>query len=158
RSGSPDVVKFGRHLYSDKPPVLAALAAPIYGIARMMGLRFSGPPPQFVLVNLVLTWLLVGLGSGLALVALRPPLEAAPVVPWLADLLTLAFGFSSPLWVYGVTFNNPALWSRPYESVKLSPDTELPILRGGGSDDPQRCLRAVLSGCPLVRYGSGGHG
>jgi hypothetical protein len=35
---------------------------------------------------------------------------------------------------------DPALWSRPHESVKLSPDTELPILRGGGSDDPQRRL------------------
>jgi hypothetical protein len=34
----------------------------------------------------------------------------------------------------------PALWSRPHESVKLSPDTELPILRGGGSDDSQRRL------------------
>jgi transposase len=31
----------------------------------------------------------------------------------------------------------PALWSSPHESAKLSPDTELPILRGGGSDDPQ---------------------
>jgi hypothetical protein len=34
----------------------------------------------------------------------------------------------------------PALWSRPHESVKLSPDTELPILRGGGSDDSRRRL------------------
>ena len=33
--------------------------------------------------------------------------------------------------------DDPALWSRPHESVKLSPDTELPILRGGGSNDPQ---------------------
>jgi hypothetical protein len=33
-----------------------------------------------------------------------------------------------------------ALWSSPHGFVKLSPDTELPILRGGGSDDPQRCL------------------
>jgi hypothetical protein len=30
-----------------------------------------------------------------------------------------------------------ALWSSPHEPAKLSPDTELPILRGGGSDDPQ---------------------
>ncbi len=27
RSGSPDLVKFGSHLYSDKPPVLSALGA-----------------------------------------------------------------------------------------------------------------------------------
>src|SRR3712207_7439508 len=32
----------------------------------------------------------------------------------------------------------PALWSRPHESAKLSPVTELLILRGGDSDDPQR--------------------
>ena len=37
-------------------------------------------------------------------------------------------------------FLDAALWSRPHESVKLSPDTELPILRGGGSDDSQRRL------------------
>src|SRR5215210_6131820 len=30
---------------------------------------------------------------------------------------------------------DPALWSRPHAFVKLSPDTELPILRGGGGDD-----------------------
>ena len=34
----------------------------------------------------------------------------------------------------------PALWSRPHGSAKLPPDTELPVLRGGGSDDPQRRL------------------
>ena len=33
----------------------------------------------------------------------------------------------------------PALWSRPHESAKLSPDRELPILHGGGSRDrPKR--------------------
>ena len=36
-----------------------------------------------------------------------------------------------------ITKAKAALWSRPHESVKLPPDTELPILRGGGSDDPQ---------------------
>jgi hypothetical protein len=48
-----------------------------------------------------------------------------------------------PIKVDGMTPDEslkPALWSRPHESVKLSPDTELPILRGGGSDDPQRRL------------------
>src|SRR4051812_26429787 len=29
-SGSPDLVRFGGHLYSDKPPVLSALSAAIY--------------------------------------------------------------------------------------------------------------------------------
>ncbi len=106
RSGSPDVVKFGRHYYSDKPPVLAALAAPLYALLFGMGIRFSGPPAQFVVANLVLTWVLVGLGSALTLVALRMILQAAPVLPWVADLLVLGFGFGSLLLVYGVTFNN----------------------------------------------------
>src|SRR3954463_3641776 len=52
----------------------------------------------------------------------------------------------------------PALWSRPHESVKLSPGMELPILRGGDSDDPRRHLRAVLPGFPLVRDGPRAHG
>jgi hypothetical protein len=33
--------------------------------------------------------------------------------------------------------NDPVLWSSPHEFVKLPSDTELAILRGGGSDDPQ---------------------
>jgi hypothetical protein len=100
------VVKFGRHYYSDKPPVLAALAAPIYALLFWTGVRFSGPPAQFVVANLVLTWVLVGLSSALTLVALRKILQATPVSPWRADLLTLGFGVGSLLLVYGVTFNN----------------------------------------------------
>jgi len=42
--------------------------------------------------------------------------------------------------IAGIQVGDPALWSRPHESVKLSPDTELPILRGGGSDDSRRRL------------------
>jgi MFS family permease len=106
RSGSPDVVKFGRHFYSDKPPVLAALAAPLYALLFGMGIRFSGPPAQFVVANLVLTWVLVGLSSALTLVALRMIIQTAPVSLWVADLLVLGFGFGSLLLVYGVTFNN----------------------------------------------------
>ena len=66
RSGSPDVVRFGDHFYSDKPPVLPALATPIYGLLLMAGIRFSGPGPQFGLANLVMTWSVVGLTSALA--------------------------------------------------------------------------------------------
>jgi hypothetical protein len=33
-----------------------------------------------------------------------------------------------------------ALWSSSHEFVKLPPDTELPILRGGGSNVFQRYL------------------
>jgi hypothetical protein len=106
RSGSPDVVRFGRHLYSDKPPVLSVLASAVYAPLYAAGVRFSGLAMQFVTANLVLTWVVVGLASGLTLVALRQLLQMVPIAPWAADLLTLGFGYGSPLLTYGVTFNN----------------------------------------------------
>jgi hypothetical protein len=106
RSGSPDIVRFGPHYYSDKPPVLSALAAILYAPLYGAGIRFSGPPEHFVWANLVLVWGVVGVASGLTLVWLRELLQAAPVPPWIADLLTLGFGFTTPLLTYAVTFNN----------------------------------------------------
>lgn len=106
RSGSPDLVQFGPHFYSDKPPVLPALAAPIYALLYGAGVRFSGPPSQFVVANLVLVWGLVGFSSAWTLVGLRQLLQAVPVMRWVADLLTLGFGFGSLLLTYAVTFNN----------------------------------------------------
>ena len=106
RSGSPDVVKFGPHLYSDKPPVLPALAAPVYAGLRVAGVRFAGPIDQFLASNFALTWAITGLASGLCLVALRALLQGVDLPPWLADLMTVAFGLSSPLLSYAVTFNN----------------------------------------------------
>ena len=105
-SGSPDIVKFGPHLYSDKPPVLAALATPLYSVLRLGGLRFGRFGPGFVLVNWVLVVGIVGVSSGLTLVGVRRLLQAVPIAPWAADLLSLGFGFGSPLLTYGVTFNN----------------------------------------------------
>ncbi len=106
RSGSPDIVRFGPHFYSDKPPVLPALAAILYAPLYGAGVRFSGPPAHFVWANLVLVWGVVGVASGLTLVWLRQLLQAAPVAPWVADLLTLGFGFATSLLTYAVTFNN----------------------------------------------------
>ena len=101
-----DMVRFGNHMYSDKPPVLAALASPIYGVLVMLGVRFTGSEGQFVLDNLAITWLVVGTCSALTLVWLRQILQAVPIPPLGADLLTLAFGFGSQLLTYAVTFNN----------------------------------------------------
>jgi len=106
RSGSPDMVRFGPHLYSDKPPVLPAIASPIYAVLRIFGIRFGGPVDQFLASNFALTWGVVGLASALTLVALRAMLQGVAIPPWLADLATLAFGFGSPLLTYAVTFNN----------------------------------------------------
>ncbi|WP_435005228.1 hypothetical protein P12x_003123 [Tundrisphaera lichenicola] len=106
RSGSPDVVKFGTHFYSDKPPVLSAIASPIYALLNVLGVRFSGPGYQFAVSNLAITWGVVGLASAWTLVSIRRLLQVVPIPPWAADLLTLAFGFGSQLLTYAVTFNN----------------------------------------------------
>ena len=107
QSGSPDIVRFGTHFYSDKPPVLPALASSIYAVLFFVnGVRFAGPPLDFVIANFVLTWGIVGLVSALTLVALRTMLQAVAIPPWSADLATLAFGIASPLLTYAVTFNN----------------------------------------------------
>ena len=105
-SGSPDVVRFEMHLYSDKPPVLPALASPIYAGLKMAGVRFTGSIGQFLACNFALTWLVVGSASGLTLVALRALLQGVPTPAWSADLATVTFGLTSPLLSYAVTFNN----------------------------------------------------
>ena len=101
-----DMVRFGEHFYSDKPPVLAALAAPIYGAMVLLGVRFTSSEVEFVLDNLAITWFTVGLASSMALVWLRRIFQGVPIAPLLADLLTLGFGFGSQLFTYAVTFNN----------------------------------------------------
>lgn len=105
-SGSPDLVRFGRHLYSDKPPVLSVIGAAVYALVYQSGVRFSGSMSQFVVANWVLVASIVGVMSALTLVWLRQLLQAIPISPKVADLLTLAFGFGSLLLSYGVTFNN----------------------------------------------------
>ena len=105
-SGTPDLVRVDGHLYSDKPPLLSAMAACVYLPMVAGGVRMAGSPEQFAMVNLVLVSSLVGACSGLALVGLRRTLQAVAIPRWSADLLTLAFGFGSLLLTYGVTFNN----------------------------------------------------
>lgn len=58
--------------------------------------------------NFVLTACLVVLPSALAVVGLRLLLKRAPIPSWGADLLAPAFGFTSLLLPYAVTFNNHA--------------------------------------------------
>jgi hypothetical protein len=101
-----DMVRFGEHYYSDKPPVLAALATPIYAGMVVLGARFTGSQEQFILDNLAITWLTVGVASSLTLVWLRRMFQCVPISPSVADLLTLGLGFGSQLLTYGVTFNN----------------------------------------------------
>lgn len=102
-SGSPDLVKWRGRTYSDKPPVLSALASLVYFPLNQAGWRMAR---QFVPVNLVLVATVVGLSTMAALVALRRMLQMVPIPRLGADLATLAAGFGTPLLTYGVTFNN----------------------------------------------------
>jgi hypothetical protein len=101
-----DVVKFGPHFFSDKPPVLPALATVVYYPLYRSGVEMTRSAMNFVICNLALVTCVVGVCSGLTLAWLRQLLQAVPIPRWLADALTLAFGFGSLVFVYGVTFNN----------------------------------------------------
>ena len=105
-SGSPDLIRVGPHFYSDKPPVLSALAAVVYAPLRALGWRFSGSPEQFTRVNWVLVSLFAGSGSALAVVGLRMLLQGAALRAGISDGLALIIGLTSQLATYGVTFNN----------------------------------------------------
>ena len=106
RSGSPDLIKVGGHFYSDKPPVLPALTALVYGPLYWAGWRMSGPPVELLLVNWVLVVAVAGVGSALSVVGLRMLLQAAPVARWAADLLALLGGLTTQVLSYAVTYNN----------------------------------------------------
>lgn len=110
-SGTPDIVKAHGHSYSDKPPVLPVLASAVYGGLYLSGWHFWNPNPkqtafEFLVVNAVLTWVVAGFTSAMAVVGIRQILQAVPISRWVADVLALAFGFCSQLLTYAVTFNN----------------------------------------------------
>lgn len=105
-SGSPDLIRVEGHFYSDKPPVLSALAAVIYAPLWAAGLRFSASAASFATTNWILVSIFSGGGSILAVAGLRRWLQVAPLSPWLADLMAVLLAVCSPLLVYGVTFNN----------------------------------------------------
>ena len=164
RSGSPDVVKFGPHLYSDKPPVLPALAAPLYAGLTRAGARFDGPIGGFLACNFALTWGVAGLASGLCLVALRALLQGVDIPAGWADALTVAFGLGSPLLTYAVTFNNhsvaAALIAGAWALTLLAGSPRRPALAGllaglaATIDLPAGCLTlASLGAIQLVRGG-----
>ncbi|MEW4567899.1 hypothetical protein AB1L88_08540 [Tautonia sp. JC769] len=111
-SGSPDLAKFRGRLFSDKPPVLPAMGAAVYGPLYASGYRMFdlSSPRAFVEsfgpVNRALVAILIAIPSAMALYALRRMFQAVDIHRTLADYLTLGFGFSSLLLSYGVTFNN----------------------------------------------------
>ncbi len=152
-SGSPDVIKVDRHLYSDKPPVLSALAALLYLPAAIAGVRFSGSPDQFIRVNLLLVSGIVGVCSALTLVWLRQLLQFVPLSRLVADLLTLGFGFGSLLLTYGVTFNNHSVAAglltggARYGRSRTRPSPSQATVRGRSSGRGHRGRRPSRGWC-----------
>jgi hypothetical protein len=104
-----DVAFFRGNFYSDKPPVLSVLASPIYWALTLVGIKFLPPYPNFLVANLVITWLVAGGASALAVAWLRQLFQAVPIAPWAADLIALGLGFASQMLTYSVSFNNHSI-------------------------------------------------
>jgi hypothetical protein len=137
-----DMVRFGNHFYSDKPPVLAALASPIYGVLVFMDVRFTGSEMQYAFDNLALTWLTAGISSALTLVWLRRMLQGLPIRPLVADALTIGFGVGSQLLTYAVTFNNHSVAAALMTGAMASTFVEAPAGKANGS----RLIAGLMAG------------
>lgn len=103
--GFPTIDKYlyQGHFYSDKPPILAILASPVYAVIRFagFGLRTHWPACWG------LTVALMGGVSALGLVAFRRVLlQAFPISPEWADLTTLIAGLGTTILPFSVVFNN----------------------------------------------------
>lgn len=99
-----DRYRYKGRFYSDKPPVEALLAAPVYAVVHAFGFRFSHHDR---LPYYLTTLLFVGLLSALALMAFRRIAikSFAASAEW-ADLVTLMAG-TATLWLpYSTVFNN----------------------------------------------------
>jgi hypothetical protein len=140
-----DMVRFGDHYYSDKPPVLVALATPIYAVLAMLNIRFTSSQQDFVLDNLALTWLTAGVASAMTLVWFRRLLQTVPLRPIVADLLTLTLGFGTQVWTYAVTFNNHTV-----AAAAITGAMTLTMLERPGSRTRDRLVAGLLAGFAAV--------
>jgi hypothetical protein len=152
-----DMVKFGEHYYSDKPPVLVALASPIYAVLALFGVRFTGswhqPAPgvvpglpwDFVVDNLAITWLTSGVASALILVWMRRLLQAVPLRPIVADLFTVALGLGTQVFTWAVTFNNHSVAAAAILGAMTSV-----LLERRGHEGRGRFLAGLLAGLAAV--------
>ena len=160
-----DLVRFRGHFYSDKPPVLAALASPIYALLDRAGYRFAPSVARFTVANLALTWSIVGLASALSVYWLRVLLQGVDLPPIASDLLALGLGFGTQVLTWAVSFNNHsvaaacilgsmALTLREHPGRRGLLDRLLAGLLAGLAatvDLPAGCL--FLAGIGLIQWG-----
>jgi hypothetical protein len=98
-----DKYQYQGRFYSDKPPLMALAASPLYAAIRTAGLGLR----THKLACWLLTLALVGGLSALGLVAFRRViLEAFPISPEWADFTTLVAGLGTTILPFSLVFNN----------------------------------------------------
>jgi hypothetical protein len=103
--GFPTIDKYlyEGHFYSDKPPILAILASPVYAVIRSLGFGLRSHWPACW----GLTVAIIGGLSALGLVAFRRViLEAFPISTEWADFTTLVAALGTTILPFSVVFNN----------------------------------------------------
>lgn len=144
-SGSPDLAKFRGRLYSDKPPVLAALGASVYLPLQQSGYRmFDLRSPRafmesFQPVNRALVGILIAIPSGITLYSIRRMFQAIDLPRVFADFLSIGLSYGSLIFTYGVTFNNHSL-----AAGLITASFALTVLHQ--TADRMRIIRTVLVG------------
>lgn len=99
-----DKYLFNHHFYSDKPPILALYASPVYLVLKELGVSFESYPK---LAHYLITIFSIGSLSALGLVVFRMILTQFFHVnnEW-ADLTTLVTGIGTLILAYSSVFNN----------------------------------------------------
>lgn len=101
---SGDKYSYNEHFYSDKPPMLAIFATPTYFILHSLGLTFESHPE---LVIYLITLITIGLLSALGLTYFRRILiRFFKVEEGWGDLVTIACGTATLVFVFSIVFNN----------------------------------------------------
>ncbi|MBT9313957.1 hypothetical protein IXB50_00775 [Leptothoe spongobia TAU-MAC 1115] len=105
-SRTGDKVFFNQHFYSDKPPILAILASPIYFVLYRLGISLAS---QEWLAYYLITLLSIGILSALGLAVFRKIIKDFCLASdeW-SDLVTFIVGTGTLLLPYSLLFNNHA--------------------------------------------------
>lgn len=102
--GTGDKYYYNGHFFSDKPPLLAISAVPVYFILHSLGFSFES---HAGLVYYLITLVTIGLLSALSMSFFRRILIRFFNIPetW-ADFVTVVCGTATLVFVYSLVFNN----------------------------------------------------
>ena len=103
-SSTGDKYFFNNHFYSDKPPLLAIYASPIYFVLKSVGLSFER---NVSLAYYLIVLFSMGSLSALSLTVFRKILkDFSPASDQWADLVTIVAGSATMILPYSLLFNN----------------------------------------------------